>query len=51
MLGMNMNNPNFSGFVLELNSTYQGKKTTIKVSGVSNISTTINTNEFRKMGF
>ena len=51
MLGMSINNPNFSGFVLELNSTHQGKTTTMKVTGVSNSNTTINTNEFRKMGF
>lgn len=51
MLGMSMNNPNFSGFVLELNSTHQGKTTTMRVTDISNIDTTINTNEFRKMGF
>lgn len=51
MLGMSMNNPNFSGFVLELNSTHQGRTTTMKVTDMSNINTTINTNEFRTMGF
>lgn len=51
MLGMSLNNPNFSGFVLELNSTHQGRTTTMKVTDISNINTTINTNEFRKMGF
>jgi len=51
MLGMSINNPNFNGFVLELNSTHQGRTTTMKVTDVSNINTTINSNEFRKMGF
>lgn len=51
MLGMSMNNPNFNGFVLELNSTHQGRTTTMKVTDVSNINTTINSNEFRNMGF
>jgi len=51
MLGMSMNNPNFNGFVLELNSTHQGRTTTMKVTDVLNINTTINSNEFRNMGF
>ena len=51
MLGMSMNNPNFNGFVLELNSTHQGRTTTMKVTDVSNINTTINSNEFSNMGF
>lgn len=51
MLGMSINNTNFSGFVLELNSTHQGRTTNMKVTDVANINTTINSNEFRKMGF
>ncbi|WP_146106936.1 hypothetical protein [Polaribacter porphyrae] len=51
MLGMKMNNPYFSGFVLELNSTHQGENYTIKVTKVSDKSMTINTSEYRKMGF
>lgn len=51
MLGMSINNPNFNGFVLELNSSHQGRTTTIKVTDLSNINTSINSNEFRNMGF
>lgn len=51
MLGMSMNNPNFSGFVLELNSTHNGQNWTMKVTNLSDINTTINANEFRKMGY
>ena len=50
MLGMSMNNPNFSGFVLELNSTHNGQNWTMKVTDMSDINTTINTNDFRSMG-
>ena len=51
MLGMKMNNPNFSGFVLEMNTTQNGKKFTIEVTNVSDKKVSINTNEYKKMGF
>ncbi|WP_347173220.1 hypothetical protein [Polaribacter uvawellassae] len=51
MLGMKMNNPYFDGFVLELNSNHNGKNYVIKVTNVSNKNISINTNEYRKMGF
>lgn len=51
MLGMRMNNPNFSGFVLEMNTTQNGKKFTIEVTNVSDKNVSINTNEYKKMGF
>lgn len=51
MLGMKMNNPNFSGFVLEMNTTQNGKKFTIEVTGLSDKNVSINTNEYKKMGF
>lgn len=51
MLGMKLNNPYLSGFVLELNSSHQGKSTILKVVNVSNKSVTINTSEYRKAGF
>lgn len=49
MLGMKMNNTNFNGFVLELNSTHQGNTWTMKVVNVQDKSVNINTNEYRKM--
>lgn len=51
MLGMKMNNPNFSGFVLEMNTIQNGNKFTIEVTGVSDKNVSINTNEYKKMGF
>jgi hypothetical protein len=51
MLGMKMNNPNFSGFVLEMNTIQNGKKFTIEVVNISNKKVEINTNEYKKMGF
>ena len=51
MLGMKMNNPYFDGFVLELNSNHNGKNYVIKVTNVSSKNISINTNEYRKMGF
>ncbi|MFK8060372.1 MAG: hypothetical protein AB8B78_09810 [Polaribacter sp.] len=51
MLGMRMNNPNFSGFVLEMNTTQNGKKFTIEVTNISDKNVSINTNEYKKMGF
>ena len=51
MLGMSLNNPNFNGFVLELNSNHNGKSWTIKVKSVSNKNMSINTSEYRKMGY
>jgi len=51
MLGMTLNNPYYSGFVMELNMTTNGKTTTMRVTGVSNTSLRINSSEFRKMGF
>ena len=51
MLGMKMNNPYLDGFILELNSTHQGKNTIIKVTDVVDKNVTINSNEYKKMGF
>lgn len=51
MLGMKMNNPHFSGFVLEINSIYQGENYNIKVTNISNKNVTINTKDYRNMGF
>lgn len=51
MLGMKMNNPYFSGFVLELNTTHKGKNYIIKVTNVSDKKLIINTSEYKKMGF
>ncbi|MEO9571052.1 MAG: hypothetical protein ABJH82_09800 [Polaribacter sp.] len=51
MLGMKMNNPNFSGFVLEMNTIQNGKKITIEVTNISDKSVNINTNDYKKMGF
>jgi len=51
MLGMKMNNPYLDGFILEMNSTNKGKSFKIEVTNVSDKSVTINSNEYRKMGF
>lgn len=51
MLGMKMNNPYFSGFVLEMNSSHQGKEFTMQVVSISDKSVNINTNDYKKMGF
>lgn len=51
MLGMKMNNPYFNGFVLELNTNQNGKNYSIKVINVSDKNVSINTSEYRKMGF
>ena len=51
MLGMKMNNSYFSGFVLELNTTHEGKNYIIKVTNVSDNKLIINTSEYKKMGF
>jgi hypothetical protein len=51
MLGMQLNNTNFSGFVLEMNGEHEGKKSTIKVTNVSDTNLSINSNEYRNMGF
>jgi hypothetical protein len=51
MLGMKMNNPNFSGFVLEMSTIQNGNKFTIEVTDVSDKNVSINTNEYKKMGF
>lgn len=51
MLGMALNNPYFSGFVLEMNTNQNGKKYTIEVTGLSNKNVIINTNDYKKMGF
>ncbi|MFY9243850.1 MAG: hypothetical protein WAO74_12570 [Polaribacter sp.] len=51
MLGMKMNNPYFDGFVLELNTTNQGKNHVIKVTNVSDKNVSIKTSEYKKMGF
>lgn len=51
MLGMKMNNPYFSGFVLEFSTTQKGETYIMKVINMSDKNITINTSEFRKMGF
>ncbi len=51
MLGMKMNNPYFSGFVLELNTTQNGKTMKMEVVKVSDKNVSINTSEYKKMGF
>lgn len=51
MLGMTLNNPHYSGFVMELNMTNNGRTNIIRVTGVSNTSLRISPGEFRKMGF
>lgn len=51
MLGMKMNNPHFNGFVLELNTNHNGKNYIIKVIKISDKDISINTAEYKKMGF
>jgi hypothetical protein len=51
MMGMKLNNPYLSGFVLELNSNHQGQSMTMKVVKVSNKSLTINSSDYKKAGF
>lgn len=51
LLGMKMNNPYLQGFVLELNSNHQGQNWQIQVKKVSDKNVTINTAEYKKMGF
>jgi len=51
VLGMTLNNPYYSGFVMELNILNNGKKSAIRVTNVSNTSVNINANEFKQMGF
>lgn len=51
LLGMKLNNPYLQGFVLELNSTHQGKNFKIQVTNVTDKNVKINSNEYRKMGF
>lgn len=49
MLGMKMNNPYFTGFVLEMNSTHKGENWTMKIVNVQDKNITINKNDYRKM--
>lgn len=49
MLGMKMNNPYFTGFVLEMNSTHNGENWTMKIVDVEDKNITINKNDYRKM--
>lgn len=51
MLGMQLNNPNFSGFVLEMSGEHQGKTTTLKVVDIADKNLTINSKEYRKIGY
>lgn len=51
MLGMKMNNPHFSGFVLEFNTTHNEESYSMKVIEVSDKNLLINTSDFKKMGF
>jgi len=51
MLGMTLNNPYYSGFVMEMNMTNNGKTNVIRVTGISNISVNIEAGDFKKMGF
>lgn len=51
VLGMTLNNPYYSGFVMEMNMTNNGRTNVIRVTNVSNTSLNINASEFKKMGF
>ncbi len=51
MLGMKLNNTYLQGFVLELNSFHQGENWTIKVIQVSDKNVSINTSQYKNMGF
>lgn len=51
MLGMNPKNKYFKGVALEINTKTNNQNITIKVIKVAEKSVTINTNEYRKMGF
>lgn len=51
ILGMTLNNPYIKGFVLEINTKTNNEDFTMKVIKVTNKSLTINTNEYRNMGF
>ncbi|MGJ8745113.1 hypothetical protein [Polaribacter sp.] len=51
MLGMKMNNSNFSGFVLAMNTIQNGKSFSLEVVGLEDKAVTINTNEYKKFGF
>ena len=51
MMGMKLNNPHLSGFVLELNSNHEGQSMTMKVVKVSNKSLIINSSDYKKAGF
>lgn len=51
MLGMKMNNPYFNGFVLELNTNHNGQNYSIKVIKMVDKDISINTSEYKKMGF
>ena len=51
MLGMTLNNPYYSGFVMEMNMTNNGKTNIIRVTGVSDTSLNIDASKFKKMGF
>ena len=51
MLGMTLNNPYYSGFVMEMNMTNNGKTNVIRVKEISNVSVNIKAGDFKKMGF
>jgi hypothetical protein len=51
MLGMKLNNTYLQGFVLELNSFHQRENWTIKVIQVSDKNVSINTSQYKNMGF
>lgn len=51
MLGMRKDNPYFSGFVLEINSTTKGEDWTVRVVNVSDKTKIIRTDEYKTMGF
>lgn len=51
MLGMTLNNPYYSGFVMEMNMSNNGRTNVIRVVNVSDISLKINAGEFKNMGF
>lgn len=51
LLGMKLNNPYLQGFVLELNSKHDGQNWVIQVKKVSDKNVSINTSEYKKMGF
>ena len=51
MLGMKLNNPYLQGFILELESNNDGQNFKVKVLNVSDKNLTINTSDYKSMGY